>query len=344
MLNVSSNREPVTRAARLMAVLAMLGMTIPVASATLTERIDATPFAAGAVQDIVLAAVPATTPPPAAIEMPVPRPAATRAAVAAPVEVAPAAAPEVPPPAQQKPATVSGTVRDAQGAVVPGALVVLSNNAKAAARESTTTDMNGQFRFRNIVPGEYQFTASLPGFRTQTNTLNLSEGQELLSNVILTVGQLAETLVVTCAPATAALRSEAAPALSLSRRSTAGRLFPPLREVGVAPALAAQGLPVRVGGNIKAPNQVKKVAPKCPAVTPGAGLIVILEATIGADGLVKDVQVLRPNPADDKQNGYVQEALTAVRQWEYTPTLLNNVPTAVIMTATVTFVVSPGAK
>jgi len=54
------------------------------------------------------------------------------------------------------------------------------------------------------------------------------------------------------------------------------------------------------------------------------------------------VKVLRPNPADDKQTGYVQAAVDAVRQWEYTPTRLNNVPVPVIMTVTVSFVVSAG--
>ena len=339
MLNVSSNREPVTRAARLMALVVTLAITVPVAAATLTERINAAPFVSGAAEDIALAAVPATAAP-VAVESPATEPAPARGAAVEPAAVA-AEAPGVPPavePAQQKPATLSGTVRDPQGGVMPGVLVVLSQDA-SATRTSVTTDSNGQFRLRDIVPGEYQFTASLPGFRTHTNTLRFSEGQELLSNVTLPVGQLAETIVVTCAPASASLRGEAALALSQGRRSSVARLFPPLREVGTAPALAAQVKPVRIGGNIKAPQQIKKAAPKCPAVTPGAGLIVILEATIGADGLVKDVRVLRPNPADDKQTGYVQEAMNAVRQWEYTPTLLNNVPTAVIMTATITFTV-----
>jgi hypothetical protein len=322
-----------------MALVVTLTMTIPVAAATLTERVNATPFVSGGAEDIALAAVPATAAP-AAVETSAAEPAPARAAAVEPAEV-PVVSPAVEP-AQQKPASVSGTIRDPQGGVMPGVLVVLTD--AAGTRTSTTTDANGQFIFRTVVPGEYQFTASLPGFRTLTNTLNLSEGQELLNNVTLPIGQLMETMVVTCAPAAATLRGETVPALSPFRRSTVARLFPPLREVSAGPAFAAQALPVRIGGNVKAPQQIKKALPRCPSVTPGAGLIVILEATIGVDGLVKDVKVLRPNPADDKQTGYVQEAMNAVRQWEYTPTLLNNVPTAVIMTATVTFVVSPGAN
>ena len=334
MLNVSSNRAPVTRAARLVVLLLPVTITVSVAAATLTERVDAAPFVSGSADDIPLAAAPMASRAPAVVNRPVPRPAPTRTAAFAPLE-APVAPPQ--PPAQQKPATLTGSVRDSSGAVMPGVLVAL--NDASGTGVSTTTDSGGQFRFRNIVPGEYQFTASLPGFTTRTTALSLAEGQELNNNVTLAVGQLAETITVTCAPATAALRSEIVPALSL-KRSTIPRLFAPLRETAIsAPAFAAQGVPIRVGGQIRAPRQVKRVAPVCPAVTPGAGLVVLLEATIGADGLIKDVKVLRPAPADDKQAGYVQAAVTAVRQWEYTPTLLNNVPTAVIMTVAVTFVV-----
>ena len=344
MLNVSSNREPVTRAARLMAVLAMLAMTIPVAAATLTERVDATPFVSGAARDVALAAVPTTPFVPVAREAPAAKPAPMRAAVVEPAAV-PAEAPVLPPaaePAQQKPASVSATIRDPQGGVMPGVLVVLTD--ATGTRTSTTTDSNGQLIFRTVVPGEYQLTASLPGFRTVTSTLNLSEGQALLSNLTLPIGQLFETIVVTCPPAGAALlRGTADAALAMARRATVPRLFPLLREVG-DPAFAAQVVPVRVGGNLMAPRQIKKVAPVCPAVTPGAGLIVILETTVGVDGLVKDLKVLRPSPADDKQTGYVQSAIDAVRQWEYTPTRLNNVPVPVIMTVTVTFTVTASAN
>jgi protein TonB len=90
---------------------------------------------------------------------------------------------------------------------------------------------------------------------------------------------------------------------------------------------------VRVGGQIKAPTQLKKVQPVYPQIAQSARVqgIVILEATIGVNGKVQDVKVLRSVPLLD------QAAIDAVRQWEYTPTLLNNVPTAVIMTVTVTF-------
>jgi protein TonB len=91
--------------------------------------------------------------------------------------------------------------------------------------------------------------------------------------------------------------------------------------------------PVRVGGNIKAPVKTKDVRPVYPAIAQSARVqgIVIIEATIGPTGKVTDAKVLRSIPLLDNA------ALDAVRQWQFTPTLLNGVPVPVIMTVTVQF-------
>jgi periplasmic protein TonB len=91
--------------------------------------------------------------------------------------------------------------------------------------------------------------------------------------------------------------------------------------------------PVRVGGNIRAPQKVRHVPPTYPAIAQSARVqgVVIIEATIGPNGKVQDAKVLRSIPLLD------QAALDAVKQWEFTPTLLNGVPVPVIMTVTVNF-------
>jgi TonB family protein len=91
--------------------------------------------------------------------------------------------------------------------------------------------------------------------------------------------------------------------------------------------------PVRVGGNIKPPSKRRDVRPVYPPIAQSARVqgVVIIEATIGADGKVKDAKVLRSIPLLD------QAAVDAVKQWEFTPTLLNGVPVPVIMTVTVQF-------
>jgi len=90
---------------------------------------------------------------------------------------------------------------------------------------------------------------------------------------------------------------------------------------------------VRIGGRIKAPNKIKDATPVYPAIAQSARVagVVTIEATIGPDGKVIDAKVVHSIPLLD------QAALDAVRQWEYTPTLLNGVPVPVLMTVTVNF-------
>jgi TonB family protein len=107
-----------------------------------------------------------------------------------------------------------------------------------------------------------------------------------------------------------------------------------IKEKAAAAARAkAMRAPLRVGGHIKPPSKTKDVKPVYPAVAQAArvGGEVTIEATIGPDGKVVDAKVVRSVPLLD------QAALDAVRQWEYTPTLLNGVPVPVVMTVTITF-------
>lgn len=94
--------------------------------------------------------------------------------------------------------------------------------------------------------------------------------------------------------------------------------------------------PVRVGGQIRAPQRIRDARPMYPQLALAARVqgIVIIEATIGVDGRVANARVLRSIPLLD------QAALEAVRQWEYVPTTLNGVPVPVIMSVTVTFQLS----
>jgi TonB family protein len=95
----------------------------------------------------------------------------------------------------------------------------------------------------------------------------------------------------------------------------------------------AKAAAVRVGGKVRPPKKIKDVKPVYPeaAKTARVAGIVIIEATIGADGKVIDAKVLRSIPMLD------QAAINAVRQWEFTPTLLNGAPVPVVMTVTINF-------
>jgi periplasmic protein TonB len=90
---------------------------------------------------------------------------------------------------------------------------------------------------------------------------------------------------------------------------------------------------VPVGGVVQRPMKVRDAAPMYPAIARAARVqgIVIIEATIGVNGNVQDARILRSIPLLDAA------ALDAVRQWQYTPTRLNGMPVAVVMTVTVNF-------
>ena len=90
---------------------------------------------------------------------------------------------------------------------------------------------------------------------------------------------------------------------------------------------------IRVGGNVRPPIRIKEVAPVYPAIAQTARVQgdVVIEMTIDDEGKVADARVVKSVPLLD------QAALDAVRQWEYQPSLLNGVPTAVVMTVTVKF-------
>jgi len=91
--------------------------------------------------------------------------------------------------------------------------------------------------------------------------------------------------------------------------------------------------PVRISGQIREPLKVKHVNPVYPQLASETRLhgVVILECIVSAEGRVTKVEVLRGVPI------LSEAAVEAVKQWVYRPTLLNGIPTPVIMTVTVTF-------
>jgi len=122
-----------------------------------------------------------------------------------------------------------------------------------------------------------------------------------------------------------------------SQSTTVTTPRPAALAAGAAAGLAGMQ-PVRVGEGIRAPTQIRKVQPIYPPIAQAARVqgIVILEATIGVDGRVADARILRSVPLLD------QAAIDAVRQWEYSPTLLNGKPVPVVMTVTQTFNLDSG--
>jgi len=91
--------------------------------------------------------------------------------------------------------------------------------------------------------------------------------------------------------------------------------------------------PIRLHSGIRTPEKVVHIAPTYPAIARTSRVqgIVIIEAIIDSRGNVESARVLRSIALLD------QAALDAVRQWKFTPTLLNGVAVPIIMTVTVNF-------
>ena len=91
--------------------------------------------------------------------------------------------------------------------------------------------------------------------------------------------------------------------------------------------------PVRIGAGIRPPTKIRDVKPVYPPIAQSARVqgVVIIEALIDEAGHVAATRVLRSIPLLDAA------AVAAVEQWAYTPTVVNNVPTPIVMTLTVNF-------
>ena len=103
---------------------------------------------------------------------------------------------------------------------------------------------------------------------------------------------------------------------------------------GLPAAPAPLPAPVRLEKGVKEPRKLKHVAPRYPEIAARANLrgSVLLECLVSPEGRVTEVKVLRSaNPL------FVEPAVEAVKQWTYTPTLVDGVPVAVIFTVTVVF-------
>src|ERR671939_252088 len=100
-----------------------------------------------------------------------------------------------PPALAQDAADLSGTTKDAAGAVIPGVKVTARNTATNLTRE-TQSDEQGRYAFPNLPIGSYEVTASYKGFQTTKMTTQLNVGQQAELDITLSPGGIAENVVV----------------------------------------------------------------------------------------------------------------------------------------------------
>jgi TonB family protein len=203
--------------------------------------------------------------------------------------------------AQNQPTTLSGTVYDASGAVLPQVDVTLEDARHVPVH--ATTDRNGRFAFAPVAAGTYTLGASIAGFKSLRQDVDLTQTRDWNQPITLEVGNVQETISVS---------APRAPTPSRTGSNT-----------------------VQIGGNIRAPRKLVDVKPIYPPAMRDAGVegVVPMESVIGRDGTVISVRVVSASVHPE----LAKAAVEAVRQWRFDPTLLNGEPVEVLMTVTVRF-------
>ena len=230
--------------------------------------------------------------------------------------------------------TVRGSLNDPSGRALPGATVVLVNPS-TASRHEVRSDATGRFELVGLPPATYRLEVRTLGFRTHSEELIVAGDVD--RPLQLAVGTLQETITVIGDDQPADDPPEALPDAATLARRAEGRRRASERQQRALAACAA-GPPVPVGGNILPPLKVVDVRPTYPEhLRPGrvAGTVT-MTATIDQTGAISELRDLS-GPHPDLEAA----AAEAVRQWEFTATLLNCQPIEVEMRVTVNFSVVP---
>ena len=92
--------------------------------------------------------------------------------------------------------SLRGTISDSNAAGIGGVSLTLAN-AETAVTQKTGTDDNGDYQFSRVTPGIYTLTAEKDGFkRAQRERIVIAVNENAIADLVLTVGQISETVTV----------------------------------------------------------------------------------------------------------------------------------------------------
>ena len=138
--------------------------------------------------------------------------------------------------------TITGTIKDSQGGIVPGATVTITSTQTQQSR-TTVTDGSGYYTFPNVSAGRYELVVELSGFKKiSRSNVQLDAAGALALDFVLETGALTEEVTVTAE--TSALQTQVAVRKSVEAKDIELLSFSGRNPIGV-PALKA-GV---VGGN-----------------------------------------------------------------------------------------------
>ena len=212
--------------------------------------------------------------------------------------------------ASQGSATPSGTVSDPSGRLIPGVAVRLSA-VEGEAVYQIQTDAQGAFQFPAIPSGDYMMSTRQLGFLSVRRRVSITGATPAMA-IGLQLGTLQETVSVTG-----------------GKDDVDGPRYEQR-----ASQFGTSCTPRDTGGHLVPPRKIRDVRPRYKKAWFDAGLEgkILMQARIGLDGQVKEVEVVSPVNAELEE-----EAVGAVSQWEFTPTWLNCEPVEVRMFVTVVF-------
>ena len=96
--------------------------------------------------------------------------------------------------AQTSVGTITGTVKDQNGAPIPGATIQITT--RGAAPLTRVSDASGAFTFERVPVADYDIKATLTGFKQFTTRVRVQEGKTHQIDIVLQLGALTETVTV----------------------------------------------------------------------------------------------------------------------------------------------------
>jgi TonB family protein len=236
--------------------------------------------------------------------------------------------------AQAALSSLSGLIVDPTNAVLPGVNLTLTNT-QTGAKFEVQSNREGRYEFAGLAAGEYVFESKLPGFQAFTGKLVVS-GQDVQRDLKLEVGTLQETVTVG-AGAGWPPPKPVDPQEAEARKAKTEEMRTRFANQRCGPNAPRYSTPA-IGGNIRQPYKLVDVRPVYPAALAanGASGNVQLRAIIDTNGNVRDVAVQSATNPE-----FATSAVNAVRQWQFSETLLNCQAIDVVMNVTVNYQYRP---
>jgi TonB family protein len=203
-------------------------------------------------------------------------------------------------------ATVSGRLTDITGDAIPNAKIVLYS-PDTGMKQEVISGADGKFTLDNAPAGDAILRIEKPGFSSVFREFNLNVDTNIQRDLTMQVGPIQQQMTV---------NGQGTPRHQVTRLS-------PDR--------------LRIGGSVEESHIITKKVPAYPAAAKAAGIQgkVLLEAMISKEGVPQELRVLS-SPSDDLS----ESALEAVRQWRYSPTLLNGNPVEVLTDIVINYTLS----